>query len=83
MTTANTTAVAVTAPHHHRDSEDDRPQRWAVLLAVVALLGLAILVLVGAEFGTDVHAAAQAAQQGAVEFLGGIDRTLAGIRWVR
>ena len=83
MTTANASAAAITAMPRHHHGEGDRPRRWAVLLAVTSLLGLAILVLIGAEFGVDAHATARAAQQGAIEFLSGSDRTLAGIRWVR
>ena len=83
MTTANAPAATIAAMPRHHHGAGDRPRRWAVLLAVMSLLGLAILVLIGAEFGVDAHATARAAQQGAIEFLSGSDRTLAGIRWVR
>ena len=83
MTTATTTATTITTMAHHRHRASHSPRRWAVTLAVLALLGLAILAFLGVELGTQVHAAAETVQGMAVEALAGLDGILAGIRWVR
>ena len=84
MTSANTTTATTTATMASYIGPDGhRPRRWAVSLAVRALLGLAILTFLGAEFGTQVHAAGQTVQDAAVKAIGGLDSILAGIRWVR
>lgn len=83
MTTANTTATTIATLVRHREPECSTPRNWALTLAIVALLGLAILGLLGAEFGTGVQSAAEAARDGAAAVLGGLDAMVAGIRWVR
>ena len=90
--TANTTAratsaawtpVAATNPFGHHAIDAHSPRRWAVALAVLALLGLALLSFAGAEFGAQLTAAAEAVQAQASGSLGDLEGVLAGIRWVR
>ena len=83
MTTATTTAATIDSMAHHRAYGSHSPRRWAVTLAVLALLGLAVLAFLGAELGPQAHAAGQSIQDVTVKALGGLDSTLAGIRWVR
>ena len=83
MTTANTTATTLSSLVGHREPECGTPRNWALALAVVALLGLAILGLLGAELGTGIQSAAEAARDGASAVLGDLDAMVAGIRWVR
>lgn len=82
-TTTTTAAATITTMSHHRHAETHSPRTWAVTLAVLALLGLAMLTFLGVELGTQVHAAAETVQGRAVEALAGLEGTLAGIRWVR
>lgn len=90
--TANTTARATSAawtpvaaanPFGHHAVDAYSPRRWPAALAVVALLGLALLSVTGAEFGPQLTAAAEAVQAQADGTLGDLDGVLAGIRWVR
>ncbi len=83
MTTANTTATTTASLVRHSEPEYGTARSWAVTLAVVALLGLAILGLLGAELGTGLQSAAATVRDGAAAVLGGLDAMVAGIRWVR
>jgi hypothetical protein len=78
MTTMNTAATH-RAMTRRGDDEYGATQRWALMLAVLALLGLAMLV----SLGTDVQTAAGTLRAAAVEALGSLDATLAAIRWIR
>lgn len=78
MTTANTAATP--NPMTRRSHRDDSvTQRWALLLAVLALLGLAMLV----SLGSDVQTAAATIRSASVEALASLDASLAAIRWIR
>ena len=81
--TAATTTAGSAIPLRHHASEQHSPRRWAVALAVLALLLLALLSLTGAAFEQQLMAAAEAAHAQAAGSLADLDGVLAGIRWVR
>ena len=81
-TTARTIAASATPLVHH-PARHHSPRRWAMALAVLVLLLLALLSFAGATLGPQLPAAAEAARAQAVGSLGDLQGVLAGIRWVR